>query len=607
MQALDISLHFGGYIALMSADKLRKAFSIAMAIVVALGVTSTSEVSAAAATKYIVDDTSRPLGAISVIGDSVLLGALTYGPNLVEQLADQGWGPIRARAGMGYSTGHLAVPDWGKVSGWLEKWREDGWDAPNVIVNVGVNDSGLCGASYECSVNSINFLLDEIGPDHRVFWPNITRSAAGARDYQAVWNAALEAVAAERPELIVWDWATLYAGGGFPSGDRIHLSRDAYVERNRHIVDAVTATMVSSEFSGTSVALPPETATPAAFTPITPRRVLDTRRSGVSSGDEGVVSVDLSSIVDSDATAVAVNLTTTGTSQGGFFTAFDCTTTRPDVSHLNHAAQQDRGGFAIIPMPRSRQLCVYSYADSHVIVDLQGTFSPTAPLQFSPSTPQRLLDTRRIGRATVGEPLRVQVAQNVAAASVTLTVVGADEPGFLTAYPCAAAIPDVSNVNYLEGEPVAGAAYVPLADGELCISTSSSVDVIVDLTGTFSETAPLRFVSSHPRRLLDTRSAIGGWSPIHARNARIEVPVAPDDAAAVTGTFTIVEPLNQAFLIAEPCNAETDTSVVNATAGGILANTSTVAVSDGRLCITASQPTHTLFDVSGWWIQASDS
>ena len=591
----------------MSADTSRKGLIVLAAIISANLLVASSAASATSSTRHIFDDTPRPLGEISLIGDSVLLGSLTFGPNLVEQLAEQGWGPIRARAGAGYSTGHLAVPDWGKASLWLEKWRAEGWDAPNVIVNLGVNDAGLCKASYECSVNSINFLLDEIGPDHRVFWPNITRSATGARDYQAVWNAALEAVASERPELIVWDWATLYAGGGFPSGDRIHLSRDAYVERNRHIVDAVTATMVSSEFSGTPVALPPETATPAAFTPIAPRRVLDTRKAGVSTGEEGVLSVDLSSVITADATAVAVNLTTTGTSHGGFFTAFDCATNRPNVSHLNHAAQQDRGGFAIIPMPRSSDLCVYSYADSHVIVDLQGSFSPTATLQFAPSTPQRILDTRRTGRATAGEPLRVQVAQGVAAASMTLTVIGGDAPGFLTTYPCTATIPDVSNVNYLQGEPVAGSAYVPLADGELCIYTSSSVDVIVDLTGTFSETAPLRFASSHPRRLLDTRTAIGGWSPIHARNARIEVPVAPADAAAVTGTFTIVEPLNQAFLIAEPCNAITDTSVVNATASGILANTSTVAVSSGRLCITASQPTHTLFDVSGWWVERSIS
>lgn len=591
----------------MPAFSLPKGLAVVVATLCAISISATPEASAASSTKYIVDDTARPLGAISVIGDSVMLGSLTYGSTLVDQLAERGWGPIRARAGMGYSTGHLAVPDWGKVSSWLDKWRAEGWDAPNLIVNIGVNDSGLCGASYECSVNSINFLLDEVGPNHRVFWPNITRSAAGARDYQAVWNAALAAVAAERPELIVWDWASLYAGGGFPSGDRIHLSPNAYVERNRHIAEAVTATMVATEFSGSPVALPTETGAPAGFSPITPRRVLDTRRSGISTGAEGVVSVDLTSVVTTDATAVAINLTTTGTSENGFFTAFDCATNRPDVSHLNHAAHQDRGGFAIIPIPTSRELCIYSYADSHVIVDLQGSFSPNASLQFETSTPQRLLDTRKTGRANVGEPLRVLVSTQASAANVTLTVVGADEPGFLTAYPCTEAVPDVSNVNYLASEPVAGSAFVPLAAGELCIYTSSSVDVIVDLTGTFSETAPLRFTSTQPRRLLDTRSGIGGWSPIHAKDARITVPAAPIHAAAVTGTFTIVNPLHQAFLTGEPCDATTDTSVVNSTGGGILANTTTVAVSDGYLCITASQPTHTLFDVSGWWIASPET
>ena len=569
--------------------------------------TVANEVSAAASTKYVIDETTRPFGAISVIGDSVMLGSLTYGPTLVDQLANQGWGPIRARAGMGYSTGHLAVPDWGKASGWLETWREDGWDAPNVIVNIGVNDSGLCGASYECSVNSINFLLDEIGDDHRVFWPNITRSAAGARDYQAVWNAALNDVAAARSELIVWDWATLYAGGGFPSGDRIHLSPDGYRDRNRHIAEAATATMVSTTLSGNHVALPNESSDPSAFSPVTPIRVLDTRRTGTTSGNEGVVRVDLDSVLPVDTTAVAVNLTTTGTSQSGFFTAFDCATSRPDVSHLNHASQQDRGGFAIISMPASRELCVYSYADSHVIVDLQGSFSANAPLTFATMTPNRILDTRRTGRAEIFSPIRVSVSTNARAASVTLTVVGADEPGFLSAYPCTSTIPNVSNVNYLTGEPVAGSAFVPLTDGEFCIVTSSSAHVIVDLNGTFFEDAPLRFASSNPRRLLDTRSGIGGWTPIHARNARIELPATPTNAKAVTGTVTIVEPLSQAFLVAEPCDATTDTSVVNSIAGGVLANTVTIPVSDGAVCITASQPTHTLFDVSGWWVPSQDS
>ena len=566
-----------------------------------------TEVSAASSTKYIVDETARPLGAISVIGDSVLLGALTYGPNLVERLAEQGWGPIRARAGMGYSTGHLAVPDWGKVSGWLAKWRAEGWDAPNVIINVGVNDAGLCAASYECSVNSINFLLDEIGDDHRVFWPNITRSAAGARDYQAVWNAALHDVARTRPQLVVWDWATLYASGNFPSGDRIHLSPSGYRERNVHIAQEATIALATTSLRGDHVQLPAPSGSPSAFLPITPQRLLDTRRSGRSTGNQGVVSVDLAEFIPDDATAVAVNLTTTHASQGGFFTAFDCATERPDVSHLNYAPRQDRGGFAIVALPESHRLCVYSYADSHVIVDLQGSFSSTASLGFSAITPERILDTRQTGRAEIGSALKVHVSSDAVATSVILTVVGAEKSGFLTAYPCSEAIPDVSNVNYLVSEPVAGSAFVPLSDGDLCIVTSSSVDVIVDLNGTFYDDAALRFVSSYPRRLLDTRTGIGGWSPIHSANFRIEVPAAPPNAEAVTGTFTIVEPLRESFLIAEPCDAITDTSVVNSTAGGVLANTATIPVSNGSVCITAYQPTHSLFDVSGWWVPSQDS
>ncbi len=591
----------------MSAKSLRKGLAVVTAIFLAVSVNTPSKVSAASSTKYIIDETTRPLGAISVIGDSVMLGSLVYGPNLVEQLAGQGWGPIRARAGMGYSTGHLAVPDWGKVSGWLAKWREEGWDAPNVIVNVGVNDSGLCGASFECSVNSINFLLDEIGPDHRVFWPNITRSAVGARDYQTVWNSALEAVAAERPELIVWDWATLYAGGEFPSGDRIHLSPSAYVSRNGHIASEVTARLVTTQSSGQPVALPQVTSAPSAFSSIPPERILDTRLIDTTIKSKDVISVDLDEILPRDATAVAVNLTSAGSSQSGYFTAFDCATERPYVSHLNFNAGHSRGGFAIIPLPASRKICIFSFVESHVIVDIQGAFSPTGDLALNPSEPTRLLDTRITRRAGTDGILRITVPETAAAVSVTLTVVGAESSGYLTAYPCTEEIPFVSNVNFLPDEPVAGSAFASTSRGEFCIYTSSPVDVIVDLNGTFSETATLHFVSTQPSRLLDTRYGIGGWSPIHARNARIEVPAAPADAAAVTGTFTIVEPLKQAFLTAEPCDARTYTSVVNATDRGILANTSTVAVSDGRLCITASQPTHTLFDVSGWWIQASDS
>ncbi|MGA1345707.1 MAG: SGNH/GDSL hydrolase family protein, partial [Ilumatobacteraceae bacterium] len=142
-------------------------------------------------TKDLLDPTPRPLGAISVIGDSVMLGSLTYSPNLVSRLADAGFGPIRARAGLGYGTGAFATAEWSRSSLWLQRWREEGWDAPTVLVNVGVNDSGLCRADRACSDRAIDHMMSTIGAGRDVIWPNITRSAVGSLDHQGTWNGAL--------------------------------------------------------------------------------------------------------------------------------------------------------------------------------------------------------------------------------------------------------------------------------------------------------------------------------------------------------------------------------------------------------------------------------
>ncbi len=103
--------------------------------------------------------------------------------------------------------------------------------------------------------------------------------------------------------------------------------------------------------------------------------------------------------------------------------------------------------------------------------------------------------------------------------------------------------------------------------------------------------------------MIDTRSGIGGWAPIHGRGQTIDSRVAPTGAEAVTGTLTIVSPVTGAFLTAYGCGAPPETSSVNADARLVLANALTVGVSaDGRLCVTASAVTHSLFDTTGWWV-----
>jgi hypothetical protein len=559
-------------------------------------------------TKDLLDPTPRTLGAISVIGDSVMLGSLTYSPNLVTRLAEAGFGPIRARAGLGYGTGAFATPEWSRSSLWLERWRAEGWDAPTVLVNVGVNDAGFCRNDGACARRAIEHVLDVIGPDRDVIWPNITRSAVGSIDHQGTWNGALADVATRRPRLHVWDWAAVYATGAFPSGDRIHLAPDGYRARNVLLADVAVAAVARTERTGEPRPLPDATSTPLAFTPVSPVRVRDTRRDGPALPAGATITVDLSDRVPAEASAVAVNITTTGTTTEGFLTAHPCGTPVPDASNVNHGAAHDRGAQAIVSLGPDQSLCVTTLAGGHVIVDLQGHFSTGGRFGLDAlGTPRRALDTRHSGRPGPDGVVRVPMPAGAQAVAITLTVTGADRPGFVTAFPCGSQVPDVSNVNFGAREPVAGTAFVPVGDGDaICVLTAlADVDVIVDLTGVFGDDGTLGFVSTPATRLIDTRSGIGGWGPRHSRTTRISLPAAPSAARAVTGTLTLVEPRGEGFLSAEPCSATTDTSSVNALAGEVMANSVTVGVSDGELCLTASETGHTLFDLVGWWVERS--
>ncbi|MEZ5252188.1 MAG: hypothetical protein R2713_24150 [Ilumatobacteraceae bacterium] len=70
--------------------------------------------------------TPGPLGPISVIGDSVLVGAAIE-PSLPANLAAAGWGPIRFRAGLGYTAGNFQpAGSQFSVVNWIRTWRAQG-------------------------------------------------------------------------------------------------------------------------------------------------------------------------------------------------------------------------------------------------------------------------------------------------------------------------------------------------------------------------------------------------------------------------------------------------------------------------------------------------
>src|SRR5690606_7526434 len=128
----------------------------------------------------------------------------------------------------------------------------------------------------------------------------------------------------------------------------------------------------------------------------------------------------------------------------------------------------------------------------------EGQFGPTISLEALPG--DRLADSRDgtggwNGPFAPGSVRRVDVvagrpgAARAPAAASNVVALRATEPGFVQVYPCDGSAPSTSVVNYTPGGPTSNLVTVELAtDGELCVSTSTRADVIVDLFGVL--TAP---------------------------------------------------------------------------------------------------------------------
>ncbi|MEP2372502.1 SGNH/GDSL hydrolase family protein [Ilumatobacter sp.] len=563
-----------------------------------------------AATEITVDR-AGPLGPVTVIGDSVLLGAGLYGPTLPDQLSARGWGPIRFRAAGSATSGKFPVADEYRSSFWIDRWQSQGWDPRHVIVNLGVNDSGFCGTDLACAVDSIMHVVESIGPGHEIWWPTITKSSTSARD---TFNRALRVVDAERDDVHVWDWLAEFDAGGYRSGDQVHLDPDGYRRRSDRMATEFTERFSVARRTGGDVALPTPTTDASTFVVRTPQRLVDTRVATTGPVRAGSrLRIDLDDVADDvpdgvpdDATAVALHVTSARATGDGHLSTGPCDAP-PSGATLNFRSGRPIGAPTVTPIGDDRTVCVFASEDTDVVVDLQGVFvAGSAGERMSPlETPSRLHDTRRTGRLQrVVVDAAAALAGPVDAVAVNLTSVGPDGIGFLTASRCDDP-PGTAALNFAPGAPVSSSAFVPVgADGTFCVDASIGTDIVVDLTAGFGRDGDLAYVPIVATRTLDTRDGTGGWAPVHGADQTLDVGVAPSTAAAVTGTLTLVRPVSTGFATAFGCVGAPPTSSANAGAGVIGANSVTTSVTNGRMCLTSSARAQTVFDTNGWWIDA---
>jgi hypothetical protein len=266
-------------------------------------------------------------------------------------------------------------------------------------------------------------------------------------------------------------------------------------------------------------------------------------------------------------------------------------------------------------------------------VDAVGPGAASAALAAAPAsgasalvavTPVRVADSRASSSAPLplvkaplggGQTLQVPIAggngvpPSAAAVSLNITSVGAVGGGHLRAYPCGTGRPESSSLNYPGGSAVANAVVTGLgADGAVCVYTSTTTDVIIDLNGWMA--AGLNAIA--PIRAADTRAGSGVAEPATkapvAAGQVLSVPVAgrfgvPGAATAVVLNVTAVRPDYAGHLRVFPCGAGVPaTSSLNVRSGAVTANAVLSGIGDaGAICVYAATTTDVVVDVMGWF------
>jgi len=245
------------------------------------------------------------------------------------------------------------------------------------------------------------------------------------------------------------------------------------------------------------------------FQPTAPARIADTRlRVGLTTlAPHQTVTLPVAGqggVPSSGASAVALNLTVTNPTAGGFLTAYPAGTALPVASNLNYGAGETVPNRAVLGLSPQGQVSFYngSVGSIDLIVDVNGWFTgssaPAAGGLYTGLTIVRLLDTRD---GTGGVKVPIVAHGNLAlpvagvfgvpstgakAVVLNVTVTNAQNVGFITAYPGATSTPLASDLNYSSGLTTANLVIVAVgSDGKVVFYNGSigSADLIVDLVG----------------------------------------------------------------------------------------------------------------------------
>ncbi len=312
---------------------------------------------------------------------------------------------------------------------------------------------------------------------------------------------------------------------------------------------------------------------------------------------------------------VALNVTVTEPSTGGFVTAWPAGGPQPSTSNLNMTANQTVANAVIVQTGAGGAVnLTVSHGVTHLVVDVTGWF-PTG--QFVGVTPTRLADTRKGAAQPVGPGGTLEVAvtgaagvpnNGVGTAVLNVTVTEPSAATFLSVRPSDGATPPTSNLNVVAGQTVPNLVAVRVgAEGKVTVTNAfGATHVVVDLLGWFPDT---EVTGLRPDRVLDTRTGTGGVTGPLGPGATVTVPIAGrrgvprQGARAVILNLTGTESTSATYLTVWPTGRTRPVaSTLNLVPRRTVPNLAVVDLGpDGTVSLyNAAGQTHVIADVLAW-------
>ncbi len=370
------------------------------------------------------------------------------------------------------------------------------------------------------------------------------------------------------------------------------------------------------------------------FNPTTPTRLFDTRTATAPSGklapntSIAVAVAGQAGVPASGVTAVALNVTATQATNGGFVTAYPGGLNRPVVSNINLAPGDTTPNMVIVPLGGDGSVEFYSSGGTHLLADVLGYFTTATTStegRLVPVSPTRVFDTRTAAAPSgiMGVASEISVTMTgvagvpgsgVSAVVINLTGTGTSNPGFVTAYPTGNSRPLASNLNLTTGQTAANQVIVPVGSGgQVTFFHSGGGHLLADVTGYFTDGSAANddsglFVPVSPNRLADTRlpqppsGKVGGGTSADVSVASIGgAPTNGIIAAALNvtatqsnaGGFITGWPAGQARPLASTLN-------LNA-ANETRANAATLPLGGGDVSLFSSSGAHLIVDLAGYY------